>query len=271
MESAWPSLERLGLRPAASPERLRVHSDLDAALEGVQFVQENGPEDRAVKVELFEAFDHALPRDAVVATSSSGLLLSDLQEGRTRKERYVLGHPFNPPYLLPLVEVLGGRDTSAEVVDWALDFYNAHGKRAIRLNKEVPGHLVNRLQAALWREAIDAVASGPATVEDVDTAIGYGPGLRWALMGPHLVWHLAGGPQGMRHFMEHLGPAVESWWSDMRHPDLTPDVTRLVIDGCEAEAAGRSVETLGAERDELLLSLLETLTRERVRLAGVRT
>ncbi len=155
-----------------------------------------------------------------------------------------------------------------EVVDWPIDFYNAHGKRAIRLNKEVPGHLVNRLQAALWREAIDAVVSGLASVEDVDAAIAYGPGLRWALMGPHLVWHLGGGPGGMRHFIEHLGPAVERWWSDQRRPDLTPEISELIIEGCEDEAAGRSFEALTAERDELLLSLLETLGRERSRLSS---
>ncbi len=177
VDGAWPALDRLGLQPGADPARLRISADVKSALEGVQFVQESAPEDLAVKLKLFEAFDEVLPAEAVVATSSSGLGPSALQAGRKGKERYVLGHPFNPPHLIPLVEVLGGQETAPEVVDWAIDFYNAHGKRAIRLNKEVPGHLVNRLQAALWREAIDAVVSGLASVEDVDAAIAYGPGV----------------------------------------------------------------------------------------------
>jgi 3-hydroxyacyl-CoA dehydrogenase len=175
----------------------------------------------------------------------------------------VLGHPFNPPHLIPLVEVLGGAETAPEVVDWTIAFYDAHGKTAIRLNKEVPGHLVNRLQAAIWREAIDAVVSGVASVEDVDKAIAYGPGLRWALMGPHQIFHLAGGPGGMRNFLEHFGPNIEDWWRDMRDVSLTPEVKATLIDGIEAEAAGRSVQVLAAERDARLLDLLEMLNRDR--------
>jgi 3-hydroxyacyl-CoA dehydrogenase len=226
-------------------------------------VQESAPEDKALKRTLYESFDGLLPGDAVLASSTSGLLLSELQAGRRGRERYVLGHPFNPPHLIPLVEVLGGTDTAPEVVDWTLAFYDAHGKTAIRLNKEVPGHLVNRLQAAIWREAIDAVVSGVASVEDVDKAIAYGPGLRWALMGPHQIFHLAGGPGGMRNFLEHFGPNIEDWWRDMRDVSLTPEVKATLMDGIEAECAGRSVETLAAERDARLVDLLEMLKRDR--------
>jgi 3-hydroxyacyl-CoA dehydrogenase len=175
----------------------------------------------------------------------------------------VLGHPFNPPHLIPLVEVVGGDETAAETVDWALAFYEAHGKVPIRLNKEVPGHLVDRMQVALWREAIDAVASGLASVEDVDKSIAYGPGLRWALMGPHQIFHLAGGSGGIRHFLDHLGPNIENWWRDLRDVTLTREVKAKLIEGIDAESAGRSVEDLVAERDARLLDLLEVLKRKR--------
>ncbi len=260
---AWPALTRLGLSAGADPARLRWCGEMESAFSHAQFVQESAPEDKALKLTLFKRFDAALPEDAVLATSTSGLLLSELQAGRAGRERYVLGHPFNPPHLIPLVEVLGGADTAPEVVDWTLAFYDAHGKTAIRLNKEVPGHLVNRLQADICREAIDAVVSGVASVEDVDKAIAYGPGLRWALMGPHQIFHLAGGPGGMGNFLEHFGPNIEDWWRDMRDVRLTPEVKATLMDGIEAECAGRSVETLAAERDGRLLDLLEMLRRDR--------
>jgi carnitine 3-dehydrogenase len=259
--AAWPALQRLGLVAGADPARLQYCEDVQSALSGVQFVQESAPENMPVKLALYDSIDAALPEDAVLASSTSGLLLSELQAGRSGRARYVLGHPFNPPHLIPLVEVLGGSETAPQAVDWALDFYNAHGKTAIRLNKEVPGHLVNRLQAAVWREAIDAVVSGVASVEDVDKAIAYGPGLRWALMGPHQIFHLAGGPGGMANFLEHFGPNIEDWWRDMRDVTLTPEVKAAIIDGIEAESAGRSVESLAAERDTRLVDLLELLKR----------
>ena len=260
---AWPALQRLGMADSASQDRLHVHDELAAALDGTQFVQESAPERTPIKIELYEQFDTLLPADVVMSTSSSGLLLSELQAGRVGRERYVLGHPFNPPHLIPLVEVLGGRDTDPAAVDWMLAFYNAHGKKAVRLNKEVPGHLVNRLQAAIWREAIDAVVSGLASVEDVDTAIAYGPGLRWAIMGPHQIFQLAGGPGGMPDFLEHFGPPMEDWWADMRTVSLTPEVKAALIEGVAAENGVRSVAEVAQERDRLLLDLLETLGKAR--------
>lgn len=260
---AWPALERLGVVRGADPERLECCLDLAAALEDAQFVQESAPEDKLLKLALYERFDTTLPGNAVMASSTSGLLLSELQAGRAGRARYVLGHPFNPPHLIPLVEVLGGQDTASEVVDWTLAFYDAHGKTAIRLTREVPGHLVNRLQAAIWREAIDAVVTGLASVEDVDKAIKSGPGLRWALMGPHQIFHLAGGAGGMANFLEHFGPNIENWWRDMRDVRLTPEVKSALVDGVRDECAGRSVDDLAAERDARLLDLLETLGRAR--------
>ena len=267
IERAWPALERLGTAPGTSPKALQWCGDAAEAVDGAGFVQENGPERMDIKASIYEGFEDALGPDAVMATSSSGLLVSELQKGRKFAERLVLGHPFNPPHLIPVVEVLGGRETDPRAVDWAMAFYKAQGKKPIRVNHEVPGHLINRLQVALWREAIDAVATGLASVEDVDTAIAYGPGLRWAPNGPHMCIHLSGGAGGMRHFIEHIGPAMEAWWADMRPPSdgLEADVKEKIIAGCEAED-GRPVETIEEQRDELLVALLETLAKGRSKL-----
>ena len=262
----WPTLERLGVAPGAEPTGFEFHADPAQAVRGAQFVQESAPENLAVKQELFARLEEALPAEAVVASSSSGLLISEIQAGRLGPERYVIGHPFNPPHLVPLVEVVGGRQTDAAAVDWALAFYRALGKRAIRINKEVPGHLANRLQAALWREAVNAVAAGVASVEDVDAAVAFGPGLRWALMGPHMTFHLGGGEGGMRHFIDHLGPAIEGWWADLGDAKLTPEVADQLVAGVDVEAAGRSIGDLARQRDALLVALLDTLARTRAEL-----
>lgn len=261
--TAWPALERLGLGPGADPGAWRFHQDPARAVEGAGFIQENAPERLWLKRELYGRIAAALPATAILASSSSGLMPSDLQAGQPFADRLVVGHPFNPPHLIPLVEVVGGRDTAAATVDAAVDFYRRIGKRPIRLGREVPGHLVNRLQAALWREAVDAVARGVASVADVDAAIAHGPGLRWALMGPHLTFALAGGSGGMRHFMEHLAPAVTSWWTDLREPELSDALKTQIIAGIDAEAAGRTPDELAAARDEGLVALLELLARWR--------
>ena len=266
IDRVWSDLETLGLHPDADPRRISFHTDPAEAARGVQFIQESGPENLETKIELLQRLDLVMQSGTVLASSSSGLLISKLQAGRVGKERYIIGHPFNPPHLIPLVEVVGGRDTDPAAVQWAIDFYTHCGKRAIRIAKEVPGHLANRLQAAMWREAVHAVASGIADVADVDAAIAYGPGLRWALMGPHLTFHLAGGEGGMRHFLEHLGPANEDWWQDLGTPKLTPEVGRRLIEGVEQEAAGMSIPDLVRRRDTLLLVLLETLATTRRRL-----
>lgn len=263
VDRAWPALERLGLAAGADRSRLVFSASPEDAVDGADFVQESGPERMAVKLELYGRLDDVLGRDAVLSTSSSGLLVSELQAGMRAGERLVLGHPFNPPHLIPLVEVLGGHETAPEVVDWTIAFYNATGKRAIRLNKEVRGHLVNRMQAAVWREAIDAVVSGLASMEDVDAAIAYGPGLRWGVMGPHEIFALAGGPGGMPDFLEHFGPPMESWWDDMRDVKLTPDVKACLIEQSERENAGRTHEERAAARDEMLIAVLEVLARVR--------
>jgi 3-hydroxyacyl-CoA dehydrogenase len=198
-----------------------------------------------------------LGQEVVIASSSSGLLGSRLREGCRFPGRVLVGHPFNPPHLIPLVEVVSGPGTDPAAVAAAMAFYRAVGKYPIEIRKEVPGHLANRLQAALWREAVHLVEDGVASVADVDAAITEGPGLRWALMGPHATFHLAGGAGGMAHFMDHLMPAVTSWWEDLGQPVVTQDVQARLVAGVDAEMAGRSVAEMAARRDAFLTALLE--------------
>ncbi len=256
VETAWPILQQLGATDDADPGRWRFEPDPVKAVEGCDAVQESAPERYEVKQPLLRAISAALPEDALILLSSSGLLVSRLSEGCTHPERVVIGHPFNPPHLIPLVEVVGGTTASPEAVQAAVAFYRTIGKYPIVLNKEVPGHLANRLQAALWREAVHMVAEGVASVADVDAAISQGPGLRWALMGPHATFHLAGGEGGYAHFMHHLMPAVTSWWESLGNPVLTPELQKALIDGVAQETGGRPIPALAADRDAALVRLL---------------
>lgn len=260
---AWPTMCRLGLSAGADPDAFRIAPDPIEAVRDADFVQESGPERTDLKRDLYRRVDEALPPGVVVASSTSGLPMTALQADLPGAARYVTGHPVNPPHLIPLVEVVGGSATAPEVIEWALAFYRAQGKRAIHIRKEVPGMLVNRLQVALWREAVHAVADGIASVEDVDAAVVHALGLRWALIGPHLTIHLAGGPGGMRRHLEHLGPSIEDWWQDLGAPKLEPQVNEKLIEGIEAETAGRSYDDLVAERDALLVEVLQTLKQAR--------
>ncbi|QOL48912.1 3-hydroxyacyl-CoA dehydrogenase NAD-binding domain-containing protein [Massilia litorea] len=253
----WPILEQMGLAQGASADRLRFSADLEQALQGVDFVQESGPEREDLKLALFRDMDGLLPGRVILASSSSGLLMSKVQEACFHPERVVLGHPFNPPHMIPLVEVIGGALTSAETVERTMAFYAAIGKRPIHVRKEVPGHIANRLQAALWREAFHLVEQGVATVADVDTAIAYGPGLRWALMGPFMNLHLSGGEGGIRHMLDHLGGPIESWWDDLGTPRITEELKLQLAAGVEAALAGRDGAQLAPTRDALLARLLE--------------
>ena len=241
--NAWPTLETLGwVEPGASAERLTFHKDVAAAVRGAAFVQESGPEREDVKIALFAEMDAATPPGVVIASSSSGLLISRVTVNCKHPERCVIGHPFNPPHLIPLVEVVGGDKTSPETIAKALAFYRSIGKVPIHIKKEVRGHAANRLQAALWREAIHLVTEGVVSVADADAAIAYGPGLRWALMGPHLTFHMAGGDGGMKHFMDHIGPAMQGWMDDLGTPRLDAKTQKAIVDGVTDEAAGRSMD-----------------------------
>ena len=255
--NAWPTLEALGLVvKGASQDRFSFHASPTAACQGARFVQESGPEREDLKIEVFAELDAALPADVVIASSSSGLLITRVTVKCKHPERCVIGHPFNPPHLIPLVEVVGGEKTSAEAIEKAMDFYRELGKHPIHIKKEVKGHVANRLQAALWREAVSLVADGVVSVADADAAIAYGPGLRWALMGPHLTFHLAGGEGGMPHFMAHLAPAVQTWIDDLGNPRLA-DVSRVIIDGVAEEAGSRSIADLQKWRDRKLIDILK--------------
>ncbi|MEM7021462.1 MAG: 3-hydroxyacyl-CoA dehydrogenase NAD-binding domain-containing protein [Pseudomonadota bacterium] len=266
IERAWPTLTRLGLSEHADPERVRFCDDPAAAVADAEFVQESGPENLAAKRDLYARMEAGLGPDTIVSSSTSGILPSDLQDGRVAPQRYLVGHPFNPPHLIPLVEVVGGSATDPEALDWAMAFYRSVGKRPIKIRREVPGHVANRMQVALYREAIHLVLEGVASVEDVDAAIAYGPGLRWAIMGPHVLHHLAGGEGGTRHQLEHIGPGIEAWWNDLGKPDITPDVIDRLVEAFGASES-RSVKALAAERDTLLIALLEGLAKSRKSLA----
>jgi len=258
IDNAWPTLEKLNaVQPGADRKRFEFFKEPVAAVEGAEFVQESGPEREDLKIELFATLDAALPPETVIATSSSGLLISRVSAKCRHPQRCVIGHPFNPPHLIPLVEVVGGAKTSSEAITKAMNFYRDIGKHPIHIRKEVRGHVANRLQAALWREAVHLVTEGVVSVADADAAIAYGPGLRWALMGPHLTFHMAGGEGGMAHFMSHIGPAMQGWMDDLGQTRLTPEVQKAIINGVTEEAAGRSMADLQRWRDRKLIEILK--------------
>ena len=258
VDAAWPALKRLGLAPNASQSNLKFTADLPAAVKNADFVQENGPERIDFKKKLYGQLDGLLPPDVIISSSSSGLTMSEIQSGcPSHPERCVIGHPFNPPHLVPLVEIVGGKKTSEDTIKRASEFYTAIGKRTVRLHKEVPGHVANRLQAALAREVYYLVAEGVVSVADVDTALRWGPGLRWGIMGQVLLNHLGGGQGGIEHFFAQFTGPVTAWWKVLGSPELTPAVQQMLIDGLHAEVGSRSIDELAAQRDEVLLGLLE--------------
>jgi 3-hydroxyacyl-CoA dehydrogenase len=258
IDNAWPALEALKLvQPGADRKRFAFFKDPAEAAKGAEFVQESGPEREDLKIELFALLDAAVPPETVIASSSSGLLISRVTKKCKHPERCVIGHPFNPPHLIPLVEVVGGKKTAPEAVYKAMTFYRAIGKHPIQINKEVRGHVANRLQAALWREAVHLITEGVVSVADADAAVAYGPGLRWALMGPSLTFHMAGGEGGMTHFLEHIGGPMQSWMDDLGKPKLTPKTRKALIDGVAEEAGRRSIADLQRWRDRKLIEILK--------------
>jgi 3-hydroxyacyl-CoA dehydrogenase len=258
VKAAWPALERLGLAPGASQSRLTFTADLPAAVRPADFVQENGPERIDFKQKLYRQLDELLSADVIIASSSSGLTMSGIQSAcRLHPERCVIGHPFNPPHLVPLVEIVGGAKTSEATIERAAEFYARLGKQAVRLRKEVPGHVANRLQAALAREVYYLVGEGVVSAADVDTALCWGPGLRWGIMGNMMLNHLGGGPGGIEHFFQQFTGPMTAWWKVLGQPVLTPEVQKTLIDSVHAEVGSRSISELEAQRDEVLLGLLE--------------
>jgi carnitine 3-dehydrogenase len=261
VEATWPLLERMGLRDGASPQRLAFHGGLAAAVAGADVIQESAPEDGQIKRRVLAEVDRAAKPEVVIASSTSGFAMTMLQADCEHAERCVVGHPFNPPYLIPVVEVVGGERTDPAAVDWLADFYASTGKRPLLLSRELPGFVGNRLQEAMWREALHMVAAGEATVEEIDASIAFGPGLRWALMGPCLTFHLAGGGGGMAHMLDHFGAALLEPWTRLQAPPLTQELRDRMIDGCLREADGRSVAELERRRDGFLAELLSLVER----------
>ncbi|MFM0223113.1 3-hydroxyacyl-CoA dehydrogenase NAD-binding domain-containing protein [Paraburkholderia dipogonis] len=262
VEAAWPALTRLGLAPGASQANLTFTPVLAQALTDVDLVQENGPERLEFKQDLYRQLDELLPPHVIIASSTSTLPMSSIQVGAVlHPERCVVGHPFNPPHLIPLVEIVGGTKTSQETIQRAMEFYTSIGKQAVRLNKELRGHVANRLQFAVAREVYYLVSEGVLSAADVDTALSWGPGLRWGLMGNMMLNHLGGGPGGIEHFFHQFAGPMTAGWKELGSPELTPEVQKKLIDGVHAEVGSRSIEELEAERDELLLGLIELRTK----------
>jgi 3-hydroxyacyl-CoA dehydrogenase len=258
VEAQWGVMQKLGLAADASVENLSFHTSPESAVEDSGFVQENGPELLSFKRELFSRLDEAASPRAILASSTSTIMVSEFQDAcKVNPARVILGHPFNPPHLIPLVEVAGGAATAPGALGRAMDFYRKIGKHPVLLKKEIKGHIANRLQAALWREAFGLVASGVAGVADIDAAIAHGPGLRWALLGPFLNLHLSGGEGGIRAlFKSPLWQATEALWADLGAASVDATLARSVEEGVKQELSAAAQEDMIEERDNVLLALL---------------
>jgi 3-hydroxyacyl-CoA dehydrogenase len=263
VDAAWKDLTVIGLSPNASRDHLRFTLDMKDALSDADFVQENGPERQDFKIKLYADMDDATPQDSIIASSSSGLTMSVMQSACKHPERCVIGHPFNPPHVVPLVEVVAGEKTSPHTVEEAISFYASIGKKPIHVRKEVVGHVANRLQAALYREIVYLIEQGVVDVADSDTAVCWGPGLRWGVMGPNLLFHLGGGQGGMQHFLGQFTGPLAAWWKDLgKITEFSPEVKQTLLEGVLKETGNRSIEELERERDSMLLELLATRAKD---------
>ena len=259
IETAWPALVELGLAERGDKTRVTFHTVAAEAVQGAQFIQENVPERIAIKHALTAEVEPHLAPGAIFATSTSGLTWEAMAEGFADPSRFLLAHPFNPPHLIPLVELTGGDRTDEDAMTRARAFYEDIGKVTIRLRKGMAGHVANRLQAALWREAIHLVVEGVASVEDVDKAIWAGPGLRWAAMGPTMLFHLAAGKSGLEGYCDHFRDTFEGWWDDLGQVRMTDEVIQSLVAGVEDEAGGLSQAELAARRDALLIAMQKSI------------
>ncbi len=258
IDEAWKTLSKNGLSTSASRDRLTFEPSMVQALSKADFVQENAPERPDFKAKLFADMDDATPPGSILASSSSGITMDVIQSKCKRPERCVIGHPFNPPHVIPLVEVVGGAKTSPQTIEKAMAFYSSIGKKPIRLFKALPGHVANRLQAAIYKEILYLIQQGVLSVADADIAVSYGPGPRWGVMGPSLQWHLGGGAGGIHHFMEHLMGPLEGMMKALGTPNITPDLKQTVANEVIRIAGNRTVEQLAAEENEVLTELLSS-------------
>ena len=261
VDEAWDTASAISLAPGASPDRLSFTADLRRAVASADFVQENAPERPDLKVKLFAEMDDAAPADTIIASSSSAIKMSVIQAKCKRPGRTLIGHPFNPPHIIPLVEVVGGTQTTPETIQDAMAFYGSIGKKPIHLRKELPGHVANRLQAALYREVAYLIDEGVLDIAAADDAVSWGPGLRWGVMGPSLLWHLGGGQGGIQHFMDTLMGPLAAMWPILGNPEATPELKQRIVTGVLAEAGDHSIDQLATDRDAMLLGLLAVRAR----------
>ena len=259
IDDAWTSLDEIGLASGASRNNLRCTSDLSIAVADAHFVQESAPEVLDLKQKLYAELGNLVAGNVVIASSTSGLPMTDIQAQCSTPARTVVGHPFNPPYLLPLVEIVGGEATAPDAVKWLADFYKTAGKAPLVLKKEIPGFIATRLQEAIWREALHMIVNEEASVEDIDFAIVNGPGPRWAMMGPCLIYHLGGGAGGMKYCLEQFGPAFKLPWSRLDAPELTPELAERLIEGSRREAGDRDYSPLNRQRDAGLVAIRKAM------------
>lgn len=255
IEQAWPALEELGLCERANPDAIRFATSAVDAVQGADFVQENVPERIAIKHAIYNEVEPVLDPQAIVSSSTSGLTLEALQSGWRDPSPLILGHPFNPPHLIPLVELTANEATSVSVLDRTEAFYEDIGKVTIRIKKGLPGHVANRLQAAVWREAVHMAVEGVASVEDIDKAMWAGPGLRWAVMGPTTLFHLGAGDRGLQAFCDHFKDTFNGWWDDLGDPRLDDEVINVLVSGIATQTKGKSPAEMSAERDRMLTAI----------------
>ncbi|MEM9716738.1 MAG: 3-hydroxyacyl-CoA dehydrogenase NAD-binding domain-containing protein [Pseudomonadota bacterium] len=259
VDQAWPALEELGLTARGNRTALSFHKTASDAVQDADFVQENVPEREAIKHALYAEIEPALKSGAIVSSSTSGMTLEALQAGWQDSAPLILGHPFNPPHLIPLVELTANAETGPDVLRRTEAFYHDIGKVTIRIKKGMPGHVANRLQAAVWREAVHMAVEGVATVEDIDKAMWAGPGLRWAALGPTMLFNLGAGEGGLEAFCHHFRDTFNGWWDDLGQPYLDDDVIKTLVKGVQDEAHGRSPGDLSAERDALIVAMQKSM------------
>ena len=262
IETAWPCLIELGLASTASFDRLVVTSNLEEAVAGAEFIQESAVERLEEKQALYQTLGNIVSADIIIASSTSGLLMSDIQQRCDIAARTLVGHPFNPPYLLPLVEVVGGTKTTNDSIDWAMEFYRHAGKEPLQLKREIPGFVATRLQEALWREALHMVANGEASPEDIDQALRFGPAVRMAVQGQCMAFHVACGEGGMAKNLDQFGPALKLPWTRLDAPELTPELRNAMVDGCHNMAGSSSFKKMAAERDQQIARILKIIQQK---------
>ena len=259
-----PALKKIYKKKINLSKQLEFSKSLKDAVENVDLIQENAPENETLKKNLIKEISEYSKTNSIIASSSSGLLPSKIQSKCKNPKRLIIAHPFNPVYLLPLVELVGGKKTDKKFINKANIFYSNIGMKTLILKKELPGYLSDRLQESMWRESLHIINEGYATTQDLDDAIIYGPGLRWSLMGTFLTFHLAGGKMGMAHMLEQFGPALKLPWTKLKAPKLNQKLRKRIIDGTKVQAKNRSIENLSNLRDNFLIDLQKLLLKYKI-------